>query len=111
MSNYTAEEVEAALIQLQDEEDRAEVNWKDYSYCLEREIVLSILDNVERARVEFIPEPEQDCTGPIYILFFIGTQIFRKSGRYYSHYGVEWDYLPFTEVKPRQIMTTVYEEM
>lgn len=42
------------------------------------------------------------------VLIGIGSQFFRKSGYYASHYGTDWDG-DFTEVKPVVKTVTVFE--
>jgi hypothetical protein len=103
MSDYTIAEV-IDVIEAPEEDGGLDGDW----YALERRYQSLTLrgEVVQVVPVEnFGGEGKGDDT---WVVFQLGTQLFRKSGYYASHYGTDWDG-PLEEVRPVQKMVTFYE--
>lgn len=111
MSNYAESDVESAIEGRENEElDEWFEGWGEIKYANLGSVVMHIDiagdTNVPVTKVaSFGGEGQGDS---LWVVVQVGTQLFRKSGYYASHYGSDWDG-DFTEVRASQKTVTVYE--
>ena len=107
---YTAEEVEAALTQ-----GIEDFYWDELDWELNRKADAS---GGVYIRGRFVPvtvvESETGHEGDwdigVYVIISAGDQYFRKTGRYQSHVGTDWDRGPLREVHPVEKTVMVFED-
>jgi hypothetical protein len=109
MTDYTPDEVLEAL-----GDGVQDFYWEELGFSLREN---PARDGGVILRGEHVPVVIVDSLGgtegaydiETHVLIRVGTQYFRKTGHYYSHYGDDWDG-PFTEVVPTEKTITVYED-
>lgn len=111
MSDYTANEVEAAIEALIDGGDKENEDGEEYSWS---ELAYGDVPETLSLRGEDVPVTHVIQVGgegqgdEIWFVIQVGDQLFRKDGYYASHYGSDWDG-DFSEVRATQKTITVYE--
>lgn len=86
-------------------------DWADYMYAgAGRQFELPGLPEPLTAMGEYNPAGDwyADFSGPRYMLFGYGDQVFAKEGRNVSHVGTEFQYGRFFEVKQEVRTVTVW---
>lgn len=108
MTDYTAEEIDAAIDSLQDEDSESydDSSWGSMAYGDGPETLMLRGETVPLVHV--IQEGGEGQGDEIWFVFRVGTQLFRKEGYYASHYGSDWDGELY-EVVEKQKTVTVYE--
>lgn len=110
MTDYTPAEVLSAL-----GEGIQDIYWDELGWSLKENparnggIILRG-EPVEVTVVDDCSGSEGDYNIGTYVVIQVGTQYFRKTGHYMSHYGDDWDG-PFLEVIPTEKTVTVFEEI
>lgn len=109
MTDYTAEEVAVAI-----KAEHPRCDWESLvsllGYDSSRVVIHDVTLRGARVPIVKVDEDDGDEWGyETFVILRVGTQLFKKSGHYTSHYGDDW-LGPMTEVSPREITTTVYEE-
>lgn len=97
MTKLTAAEVERAISDQYDD-----YVWEDFRWYLRENGDISIDDVTYPVEVkDEYTGGEGDWDSHTFVVFQVGDQLFRKTGRYRSHYGNDWDG-PVDEVEPIQ---------
>jgi hypothetical protein len=104
MSDYTRTEVNRA-VEVSAAANEGDCGWDFIGYG--EDVTLTLRG--EEVPVEYIARHGGMGEGDdIWVVFRLGTQLFKKSGYYASHYGTDWDG-DLNEVNVVERMVTFYE--